>query len=110
MAKFHRLKDSNIPNSPLDLTDFAKEVIFDGYDFGDRVLEGCYLKATWSPKARKYKVDGWYDGKGGILDGSKDPYYCTLNEKYWFKIAEKYINDTDIAETVRYEEVYSEDY
>jgi len=64
-------------------------VVFSGYPFGDRLLEGVMFKA-------------FFDNGGTLkvtLNDPSDKAYCSqLNMKYWYKEALDFAKKLDIAE------------
>ena len=65
-----------------------KYVLVDGYNFGDRQLEGVYFKVE--DRAGKPHVLG-------VTAECKD-YFATLNQTFWFKACERYCRDLDLAQ------------
>lgn len=63
-------------------------VIFDGYSFGDRMLEGVMFKASLNDN--EVVVDT-------VEDWNTHPYLIGLNRDHWVKEAERHIKDLDIA-------------
>jgi len=60
---------------------------FDGYAFGDRILEGVMFKAEIDAKGIMYV---------SFVDDSKtDPYLCQLNENHWLENAAEYAEHND---------------
>jgi hypothetical protein len=66
------------------------EALFDGYGFGERILEGVMFKAKKRDNGTCVvdSVDKW----------EKDPYLSGLNKKHWMKLAKDYAEDNDIFE------------
>lgn len=78
-------------------------IIFDGYGFGDKVLEDCDFQATWNDKKSKYIVDGPIDFYGKIIKNwNEDPYFSKLNKEYWIRAAQRYLDNV-------YDNVYAAD-
>lgn len=63
-------------------------VYFDGYAFGDRLLEGVMFKLT--KEGEVYFKD----------DPATDAYVQQLNTEYWLTAAVDWIEDNDIADCV----------
>ena len=59
-------------------------VLFDGYGFGDRMLEGVIFK-------------GFKSGKVEITEDSKS-YFEDLNKRKWLKEAKEYLAELDCAQ------------
>lgn len=64
-------------------------VLFDGYGFGDRTLEGVTFKAFI--RDGKIAVDS-------VEDWDNCPYLSTLNKKHWMDEALDYAKNNDIAD------------
>ena len=65
------------------------EVRFDGYDFGDRMLEGMYFRAKFGKENEFLEVF--------IEPEFDDEYWDDLNKKKWLKEAEKHAKTMDFA-------------
>lgn len=64
-------------------------VLFDGYSFGDRLLEGVMFKAFIKENAIAVdSVDEW----------ETDPYLIGLNKEHWMEEALDFAKKNDIAE------------
>ena len=65
----------------------VKKVSFDGYHFGDRLLEGVIFDAV-------------LDDKGNVsvsVQTESAAYFSDLNEKKWLAAALKYVQETDVV-------------
>jgi len=64
------------------------EALFDGYFFGDRILEGVMFKARKNDDGtcEVESVDEW----------DKDPYLVGLNKELWMKRAKEFAEANDI--------------
>ncbi len=77
---------NNIPGTGCGEIDY---VLFDGYSFGDRILEGVMFKAYYEDNELKVDpVDDW----------DKDTYLKGLNKEHWMKLALSHAKDLDIAQ------------
>ena len=64
-------------------------VLFDGYSFGERILENVYFKAYYENEELKVDLCGDWN----------DPYCRQLNKEYWMGLALDWAkNELDIAE------------
>jgi hypothetical protein len=67
----------------------VKTVLFDGYSFGDRTLEGVTFKATIEDGELVVDAVGGWDN---------DSYLRTLNKEYWLGIAKEVVQEDDVFE------------
>jgi hypothetical protein len=74
---------NSIPNTGCGPVD---HLLFDGYYFGDRILEGVMFKV---------KLDGSVET---VEDWSTHPYFSGLNAQKWLKEAARFIEDRDVCE------------
>jgi len=72
--------------------DFVQEVFFDGYTFGDRLLEDVIFKA----RIKNGKV---------FVEITKDcaEYFKELNQKKWLKEAKEFVEGLDEGEEYLYD-------
>lgn len=68
------------------------EVEFDGYGFGERILEGVMFIGTLSPDGKILSVK--------VRDIDAD-YFSDLNQKKWLKEAKTYLGETDVVTCVK---------
>ena len=66
-------------------------IVFDGYDFGERTLEGVKFKAQLNAK---YEVE-----ISTVDDWITNSYLCGLNREHWTKAAKDYRDDLEVAES-----------
>lgn len=64
----------------------VKQVKFDGYAFGDRMLEGVYFIGTWNEKNNSWSVK--------IHPDDDDGYWEELNQELWLKRAEEFLAES----------------
>lgn len=64
----------------------VKEAYFNGYGFGDTILEGVSFKATIL-KNGKMQI---------TIPPISEPYMNTLNKNYWLKHAKNYAEQNDL--------------
>ena len=75
-----------IPDSGCGHIDY---VLFDGYNFGDRMLESVMFKASIdeNDKVVVSTKEDW----------TKDNYLCGLDVEHWLELAREYVEDLDVA-------------
>jgi hypothetical protein len=72
-------------------------VIIDGYDIGDRVLEGVMFKVWCENEEVKIAPVDKVKGEYKEISWEEDNYLCTLNKECWMKSAIRYAKRLDIA-------------
>lgn len=68
-------------------------VLFDGYNFGDTLLEGVMFEARFAGK----DATGAFDYEVKVAAGH-EAHWSKLNAPYWLGQAKEYVPDLDIAE------------
>lgn len=83
-----------IPNSGCGVID---SVIFDGYSFGERMLEGVLFRAYIENDEVKVEPVRKNEDKYEKIVWNNDPYLRQLNEGFWMTKAIDYARRNDVA-------------
>jgi len=80
--RYYKCDDDDKPIEPVDT------IYINGYDVGDRLLEGVMFEFEWNDEVERYIYRG--------SPGNKE-YLQKLNMKYWSARLSSYVDEADIA-------------